>query len=61
MCSLNHAIKLYQKDKKFVIIKTNDNCQLPIKNKLYNSFEEADIDRIYYQASMEEKLRVISI
>ena len=59
MCSLNHAIRLYQEDKKYIIVKEDNK---PINNQKFSTKEEeADIDRIYYQCNNDEKLSVVSI
>ena len=58
MCSLLHAIRLYQEDKKFIIVKEDN---IPLNNQKFETYEEADIDRIYYQASQEDLLKVVSI
>lgn len=45
----------------YIIIKTNDSLQLPVKNENYKTFKEADTERIYLQPDYDELLEVIEI
>lgn len=72
MCSLNSAIELYREEaeaedkKKYMIVKKIENINVSLKDKdghteYFNSKEEAEIDRIYYQTNCDELLKVIEV
>ena len=71
MRSLLNAIDLYREEaemenkKQFIIVKIVNNKKIPLKNlkgrEYFNSIEEAEIERIYYQPDYNELLKVIKV
>lgn len=45
----------------YVIIEQGDNLQLPVKNQVFKTEVEADIERIYLQPDYDNLLEVIGI
>lgn len=58
--------KIMKKSNLYTVVSVVNNCQCTIKNKngyidFYNTFDEADIERIYLQPDYEDILKVIKI
>ena len=66
MCSLTNAINMYKEDKKeYTIVQVLEKGNIPfiIKGRIqyFKTFEEANIDRIYFQSECTNPLKVIKI
>ena len=45
----------------YVIVQKNDASQLPVKDQVFKTYNEADIERIYLQPDYDDLLQVKEI